>query len=252
MAEVITIGNQSDSTITAFGDDCKYHNTSAFSYVIFENKALDWAREVLFAIKKKYQVPDDVLIHMRLLTNAGYRKQNGIAHLIDELLFQFVSETIDRMNEIPFLVRASYFSGELPRDVVDDEVGIIWSDKAMQSMLAKFALIPLNLQRYRYTDLKIVISKDATLLRFMGKRRRQAHRWARGFSDIEAPPGYVYEFEPVIAKPEDEILLQLADLTVYLIAHSFDSEKPSLRHRVILEKVRNIDVKPFSFADYNG
>jgi hypothetical protein len=41
---------------------------------------------------------------------------------------------------------------------------------------------------------------------------------SRGFSSIEAPPGYAYEFQPVISRPEDEILSQLADLLVYLIA----------------------------------
>lgn len=114
------------------------------------------------------------------------------------------------------------------------------------------ALIPLNLQRYGYTDLKIVVSREATILPFLGKQRRQAHRWARGFSSVEAPPGYVYEFEPIVLKPEDEILLQLADLVVYLIAHSFDRERLVLRQRAILEKVRNIDVKPFRFVDYNA
>jgi hypothetical protein len=250
MAEVFTIGNPSDSKITAFGDDSKYHHTNAFSYVIFENSGLDAARESIVAIKKRYRVPDGVLIHMRQLTNAGYRKKSELGHLNDKLLFQFVSEIIDRMNEIPFFVKGSYFTGELPRNVTDDEFSITWSDKAMQSMLAKSALIPLNLQRYAYPDLKIVVSRDATILAFLGKQRRQAHRWAQGFSDIDAPSGHVYEFEPVILKPEDEVLLQLADVMVYLIAHSFDPERPSLRQRAILEKIRNIDVTPFRFVDY--
>jgi len=217
--------------------------------VIFENTGLGLAREKLYALKGMYKLPDDIGVHMRLLTNAVYRQKKGLVHLSDELLSQFASETIDRMNEIPFLVKGAYFSGSLPRDIVDDELSVKWSDKAMQSMLAKSALMPLNLQRYQYVDLKIVVSSDSTMLPFLGKRRRQAHRWVRGFSSIEAPAGHVYEFKPLIMKPEDEILLQLADLVVYLIAHSFDTEKISLGQRLILERIRNIDIQPFRFAN---
>jgi hypothetical protein len=60
MAEVVTIGNQSDSTTTAFGDDCKYHSTNAFSYAIFENTGVGAARELLFAIKQEHELPDGV------------------------------------------------------------------------------------------------------------------------------------------------------------------------------------------------
>lgn len=138
MAEVVTIGNPSDSKISAFGDDCKYHHTNAFSYVIFENTGLAAARETLFAIKKRYRLPDNVLIHMRQLTNARYRKKSGLGHLSDKLLYEFVSDIIDQMNEIPFLVKGSYVTGELPRCVTNDEFSMTWSDKAMQSMLAKW------------------------------------------------------------------------------------------------------------------
>jgi hypothetical protein len=152
------------------------------------------------------------------------------------------------MNQVPVLVKGAWFSGPLPRDVGGEEMPIAWSDKGMQSLLAKWALIPLNLQRYDYPDLKIVVSRDATIVPFLGKNRRQAHNWARGFFSVDAPSDRVYELEPEIGAPDEEVLLQLADLVVYLIAHSLDPERPSLRHRTILERVRNIDVKPFQFV----
>ncbi len=247
MAETITIGNQSDSRITAFGDDSKYHRTNVFSYVIFENTNLALARSMLHDVKSHYKIPDNVLLHMRVLTNAKQRKKCCIDHLTQESIFQLVSEIIDRMNEIPFLVKASYYSGDLPENVVDPQFGITWSDKAMQSMLAKDALIPFKLQQYSYSDLRIMISRDATMTSFIGSKGRQAHRWARGFSNIDAPAGLVYEFDPPIGEPKEEILLQLADVMVYVIAHCVDAEKPSLPFQAALSKVRNIDVKQFGF-----
>jgi hypothetical protein len=246
---IIRIGDPLRPRITAFGDDSKFKRTNVFSYVLFENDRLEWSREALCALKRKYGLPQTVQMHMRSLANARYRNENGITHLTAEVLLQFVSEVVERMNEAPFLVRAAYFHGDLPTDIAEPEWGARWSDKGIQSMLAKLALVPLNLQRHKYTDLRIVVSADATLVSFLGTRRRRADRWARGFSDIEAPPGHVYEFTPVIAAPESDILLQLADVVVYLIAHAFDREKVSLRHRLILENVRNIDVQPIQFSD---
>lgn len=228
MSNIIIIGNQPNSKITAFGDDSKFKKTSAFAYVIFENSKLEIARRSLLDIKEKYKIPPNVLLHMRLLNNEFYRNKNGIQHLTGTIMTKFLSDIIDDMNKIPFLIKGCCFSGELPKDIDDEELGVVWSDKAIQSMLAKAALIPLGLEKYEYKDLRIVISQDSTKVRFLGKNKRQAARWTRGFSAIGAPSGYVYEFDPLIQDPTEEVLLQLADAVVYMIAHAFGNGKKSI------------------------
>jgi len=245
MSNIITVGNQPDSKISAFGDDSKFNNTNAFAYVIFENENLETARHSLLNLKEKYRIPDNVLLHMRLLNNDIYRSKNKVQHLAGNVLTELLSDIIDEMNKIPFLVKASYFSGTLPNDSGDEQgLDVVWSDKGVQSMLAKDALIRLNLKNYQYEDLRIIIAQDTTKIGFLGKNRRQAARWARGFSDIGAPSGYVYEFVLIIEEPSEEILLQLADIIVYMIAHAFDNEKASKDYRVILAKIRNYDFNP--------
>jgi len=247
MSNIITVGSQQNSKISAFGDDSKFNKTNAFAYVLFENTGLRIARNSLQSIKENYGIPNNVLLHMRLLNNNLYKRKNGIQNLTTNKLTKMLSDIVDEMNKIPFLIKGRYFSQEPPKDSNDEDLAIAWSDKGIQSMLAKAALIPLDLGKFEYRDLRIVIAQDRTKIGFLGKNKRQAARWARGFSDIEAPSGYVYEFEPLIQEPSKEILLQLADTAVYMIAHAFDNEKSSKDYRAILEKVRNIDVRPFVY-----
>jgi len=249
VSNIITIGNQPESKITAYGDDSKFNNTIAFAYVLFENPKIETARHSLLCLKEKYRIPSKIPLHMRLLNNFFYRKKNDLQHLTASLLDKLVSDIIDEMNKLPFMVKGSFFSGEMPKDLEDDGQGLSveWSDKGIQSMLAKSALTPLNLEKYQYKDLRIIIAEDKTVQKFLGKNKRQAARWARGFSSIEAPPGYVYEFDPIIQKSSEEILLQLADIMVYAIAHTFN-EKASNSYREQLEKVRNINVQSFMFS----
>jgi hypothetical protein len=247
MAEVIKIGSQDESKITAFGDESKYNDTNAFAYIILENIKIDWARNTLFNIKEKYNIPENIPLHLKFINDGRYKKENNLAHLTENKVLELINEIIEEMNKISFLIKGAYYNGILPKDRdYGDGFKIKWSDKGMQSILATFSLIPLNLKKYSYEDLKIIVSRDSSVISFLGDKRRQTNRWANGFSSIGAPEGYTYKFDPIIKSNSDDILLQFADIIVYSISHAFDIEKMKLSYREILYKANNIDIKPYN------
>lgn len=247
MNNVILVGNNPQARIHAFGDDSVYRDVLAYAYAIFQAEHLEAARHAVQTIKAAYAIPAAVPLHMRVLTNPAARRKAGLENLTTEAALSAVSDIVSRMNDLPFLVKAAYTRDPLPPDdeFPDETMRIRWSEKGMLSFIAKFALIPLNLQSYSYTDMHITVASDATRTPFLGKQARQAASWISGFSDVGAPSGMVYKFEPSIVNTADELLLQVADLIVYSIAHAFAPQNRNPFFPKLLTNLRNVDVRPF-------
>lgn len=248
MSNIVEIGQNNQGKITAFGDDCKYNNINTYAYVFFENEKIDLAENILLLIKERYNIPKQTPLHMRILMNEKARKANKIDHLTRDKIEDLINVLYKEMNTVPFMIKCSYYSGKLPKDEIvienNDDCSVRWSDKGMQSLLAKRALIPLNLKKYTYEDLKIVVSHDTTKIHFLGKGRRQSARWIQGFSTIECTQGKVFKFVPIISNANNEPLLQMADTVAYTIAHAYDQRSINKFYRQLVMTVNNIDIRP--------
>ena len=86
--------------------------------------------------------------------------------------------------------------------------------KAYFGLLALQALAPFA------HDVEAFVSRDRTKIRFLGRKRYQAHKGITGFiSDPTVPKGLM-NFSPRVVEWEDEPLLQLADAAAYVVAHT--------------------------------
>ena len=246
-SNVIVWGKQSGATVTAFGDDSKFGDTNAFAYVFFRYEHLETARATLRILKAEYRIPEAVTIHLKDWRSGHFRQKNRLKHLEDRDVMRFVEDAIHRLNALTFFVQGRYWSGTLPINQAHPTMGVEWSDKAMQAFLAQTALVELDLRHYKREEINVIISRDSTMFRFMGARRRQAHGWVSGFSDIGAPPGYVYRLEPRVQRAEDDLLLQFADSIVYLVSHAFEPDRGAGEYLRILDMARNLDVRRMTF-----
>lgn len=247
-SKIIVWGMQPGATVTAFGDDSKYGDTNAFGFVFFKNEHLDTARATLRILKAEFRIPAAVSIHLKDWRSGHFRQKNGLKHLEDRDVLRFVEDAIYRLNALTFFVQARYWSGALPINQVHPTMGVEWSHKAMQAFLAQTALVELDLRHYTREDINVVMSRDSTMIQFMGARRRQAHGWVSGFSSIGALPGYVYRLEPKVQRAEDDLLLQFADSIVYLVSHAFEPDQRAGQYRRILNMARNLDVRRMTFT----
>lgn len=244
----IHIGNPVEPRLCLYGDDSAFETTSAYAFVIFEQAKTQAASDSLRAIKKRYEIPETVPLHMRILFSGHARSKLGLT-ISREKIQGLLHDVVNEMNNLSFFLHGSYYRGPLPESPETDDAPdfrVTWSIKAMQSLLAKDALIRINFRDYKYSDMRIIVAEDPTRLPFLGKQRRQAHGWAGG-SDIGAPQGFVFHFSPLVRSPSTEPLLQLADLFVYAIAHALEPANRNPTFPSLLQAVNNIDVQPARF-----
>ena len=98
----------------------------------------------------------------------------------------------------------------------------------------------------RFNAVEIVASADKTQAKLFGNGSRQAHNLLRGFSDIGAPPGSVFQFSPRISTTSDDPLLQLADV-VYALCHQLDEEKRQSFWRTQVPPIKNLQSIPWGY-----
>jgi hypothetical protein len=235
-ARILGVGRSDQASYLAFGDDSQFGDTLAYAFAIVHCARAEMVEARLLALKEQFNIPQGTPLHCRVLFSGQQREQARLGHLTPQDAQLIVKRAVTIMNRGPVLVRYAVGSLAEWRLAIGDELEMhhetddtttkepVKNDpKGLLSMLmqACFYVPPNGSEGPIASECKIFVSEDSTMIKFIGNRRRRADRMYSGFLDIGAPPGHVFQLEPIATDAGSQPLLQLADIAAYICSHNF-------------------------------
>ena len=234
-AKTIPAGGDRAAKYVAFGDDSQFGDTLAFAFVVVRRDRLRYAEERLNGLKRLYRIPNDVRLHCRVLFHKVARINAGLDHLTDDDARAILRRAVELINRVPMILRYSHdslsrFASSLGNeieltgeaDTTKITVPVNVDPKGLLGILmqACFAVPPNRSQGPTASDCEIIVAEDRTKVAFIGPQRRRADSMYRGYSDVGAPTGGVFQLQPTVLKANDSPMLQLADIAAYMCSHA--------------------------------
>lgn len=256
----IPVGLNSHSKYVAFGDDCQFNDIYGYAYIVVKRSRIPWIIRELEAIKTLFSFPTEVTLHCRVMFSGDQRRKAGLSHLTREGIESIVIRCLLLLNNAGVHVRFSSGSLQEFKDTMGNTL-TMWDHvnatklhaplhhdpKGLISLLSQMCLmVPAPDRRFaRSEEWEIVVSKDTTPAKLIGKGSRQAHHLMNGFSSIGAPEGQVFQFTPRISTEATHPLLQLADVAVYALCHALDGSEKAAFWRSQLPSLRQLHHIPY-------
>lgn len=227
MDNVIPVGSNTNSRFCAYGDESRHKDILVYAYAGFDRENIGHAEKVVDMLRKEYKFPKRLPIHCRVLYNAEARRKCGLSHLNFEKVNKLIGQLINQMNEIPVVCRFAWTALTDKQPLVDSsdpEWRLPNEPKGIIGILMQgcFAVPADGSQGLPANETEIFVSADSTKIQFMGKKRYQAHRGYRGFSDIGAPTGEIFGIQPRVIPNDrwmEHPLLQVGDVFAYICSH---------------------------------
>ena len=228
---IIEAGNDPNSPYVAFGDDSEYEDVLLYAYIICPRQKLPNLERGIYQLKKEFDIPQNVPIHLRNLLSGQYRAKHNITNFNQTRQAVFYRKAINLLNRTKCFARFTYTlipeSGRLlPENNPTDQIQIVEDRKVILHQMAAACLIPYSengIQLFSVTDFEVFISKDKTKVKLeKSGRRRQAHFMSEALIPTSHPPrqdSYA-RLKPVFEESKDNIFLQFADVLVYILAHA--------------------------------
>lgn len=224
------VGASSSTHYVAVGDDSVFEGAIVYGFAIFRRTRLKRLVQGVKDIKQRFRIPDDVDIHCKDFLHECSRSRLGIHHLSNTDVESVYRNVVTLLNQCDVLVkyglafedkiRGIWDSGTLVLEGGDStvEVPVRYDPKGILGLLAQtcFSSAPGAGHGPSAEELEIFIAPDSTKVKFLGGAR-QAHNWARGFSDMGT--GTVLEVVPNIGGCPKE-LFELADVIAYMCSHA--------------------------------
>lgn len=258
--KTIQVGNASDSTYVAFGDDCQFNDICGYVLIGLRRSRIGVITRELDRIKDGFKIPRSTPLHCRVLCGFHQREKAGLGHLTREDAQNTVLRCLLLLNNYGMHVkfahaRLSEFSAKLgdtltlsdQQQANPIDLAVHHDPKGLISLLSQTSMIVPWADRKlsRFNAVEIVASADKTQAKLFGNGSRQAHNLLQGFSDIGAAPGSVFQFSPRISTTAEDPLLQLADVVVYALCHQLDEEKGQSFWRTQLPPIKNLQSIPW-------
>lgn len=238
MAEsnIIEVGQSGNAPYVAFGDESAFGSHLVYAYAVVPRTAVNRLESKLQTLRTDYRFPAGVQIHCSALFSGDRRERLGLGHLRRSDVFGLIDKIVYQLNRWRVHVKFAYHAMAHEEPVandpgiaipIDGESGrhderIFPTKKGLLGLLAQLAI--QNPSRRdgcpTVSQCEVIVSRESTKVRFLGDRRRQAHAWASGYSDVGAPDGSVFHIEPRVAEADDVELLQLADVVAYIASHA--------------------------------
>lgn len=236
-ASTIPVGASDKASYLAFGDDSQVRDTLVYAFALVRRTRLGAVEARIAALKERFKIPNEIVLHCRVLFSGQQRQKAGLSHLTPQDVRSIVARAITIMNHGSVLVR--YSVGDLSKfgstigselemqhesDGSTTKLPVKLDPKGLLGMLmqACFAVSPDGSQGPPASECKVFVSEDSTMVEFIGAKRRRADGMYSGFSDIGAPSGQVFQLQPTIVSAASQPLLQLADIAAYVCSHSVD------------------------------
>ena len=241
-SNIIPVGRNDQASFMAFGDDSHFNDTLAYAFAIVERGRVGAIEQRLSALKDRFKIPQDVVLHCRVLFSGHQREKAGLSHLTRRDIERVVSHVVRIMNQHRVLVRYSVCSLAEWKAAIGDEIELLDAynkpaervpvnadPKGILTLLAQacFAVPPDGSEGPTASQCQIVVSGERTMVRFVGRTRKRADLMYSGFSDIGAPDGQAFQLDPTIVDAADAPLLQLADVAAYICSHAWKVDAES-------------------------
>ncbi|OGT33657.1 MAG: hypothetical protein A3C44_00765 [Gammaproteobacteria bacterium RIFCSPHIGHO2_02_FULL_39_13] len=244
----ILVGRNTDAKYIAFGDDSSCGNILLYAFLIIERTNTQSIEGKVVTLKERYKIPDSTPLHCKELLSGQYRKKHKIDHLAPDDIRKIFTGVFDILNEASACVRYSHcdLQSGLDNLGVNDKKNTIEfqhvSGKTIDFPLSKvtedFKKLFLNIlpslcwqipsaEFPSVENCYIVASADTTIIKPFGKPGQRADNLNFGYSDINLPANTLSRLSPEIAKTNDHIMLQLADIVAYIFSHSH-GENPNI------------------------
>ena len=228
MSNVISIGRNPDARFCVYGDESRFRTVLVFAFAVFHRQNLEHAHSILTAIRREYRIPPTTPIHCRVLYNSDARKKHGVDHLDQPTVDALIAALVGQLKDVPVACRFAWTA--LPdRDPLVNSTDPSWilpsEPKGVIGLLmqACFAVAADGGEGPAASESEVFVSADPTKIRFLGDKRYQAHRGYGGFSDVDSPPGQVFDIRPHIVTAnrwKEQPLLQVADVLAYICSHA--------------------------------
>lgn len=236
----IRVGSNIETPYVAFGDDSQFENVVVYGFVICKRRHLKHINTEVKLLKKRFKIPNDVVLHCKMLFHADKRKKIGLEHLTPEDVQSIVSRAITIINQGPAMLNYAVGNLDVFRSTLGDsepvlefqnisdgsitEVPVSFDPKGALGILmqACFAVPPDGSQGPTANQCQIFASADSTRIKFIDSQKRRADGWYSGFSDIGSPDGQIFQMQPTIATVDTQPMLQLADVAAYVCSHAQD------------------------------
>ena len=228
---VIESGNNLNSKYIAYGDDSVFKEILVYGFIIVKREKKSSLEKDVFNLKKEFGIPKDIPIHMRNLISGQYRDKHNIKKLNKDRIPIFIRKFVNVLNKNDCFIRYCYTkvpeSGKLlPENSPDDEIKIIENHKAILHQMAGACFTPYiqeNVTLFTANDFEVYISYNDEKVKIAENTpRRQAHYLSEMLVPLSNPahPDSYIRLKPHIQLMKDNILLQAADVIVYMLAHS--------------------------------
>lgn len=249
------IGGNQNAPFVAFGDDSQYNGALVFAYVVVPRTRLRRALRDIGKIKEKFKFPAGAAIHCRELFSGQQRAKQGLAHLGQQEARAIVQHAITLINQHKVFLRYAYAHTERIEGIFGSSGTITlahkfdgsevvlpaaFEPKGIIGLLAHacFASNPDGSQGPTASQCEIYAAQDKTQVRFVGKGRQRADSLIRGYSDIGAPEGVIFQINPTIASSDFSPLFELADIAAYLCSHAIHTGDRESFFRDALSRVK--------------
>ena len=219
-------------------------DTLVYAFCFFRREDIGNIERAIREIKKLHGFPQDVPLHFSALMNPFSREKAGLQSFSNDSIKALISSIVEFLNEIPFLLRYSYYTitgNEADDKPDDDNIPVYFEEKGIICLLCQdiFVVDANGSCGPSANECQIFVSEERTKIKFLGEKRQRADRWFRGYSDIGAPKGYVYHLNPIIKKSNEIDLLQIADIFSYICSHAKSTKCADSYYSHILNKVKN-------------
>jgi len=226
----LKVGSSTSARYLAVGDDSVFNGAIVYGFAIFRRTRLKRLVQGVKDVKQRFGIPADIDIHCKDFRLACSRSKLGIEHLSDVDVENVYRNVVTLINNCDVLVkyglayedkvRGFWSEGTITLEGGDSpvEVPVRYDPKGILGVLAQtcFASAPGAGHGPSVEELEIFIAPDSTKVKFLGGAR-QAHNWARGFSDMGT--GIVHEVTPNIGGCAKE-LFEIADVIAYMCSHA--------------------------------
>lgn len=230
----IQVGRDSNAPYLAFGDDSQYKGALTFAYVVIPKVVVNKVMRDLAKLKQKFKFPEGTPIHCRVMFSPQQRQKANLSHLTNDEAMQIVHHCVTLVNMHRLYVRYAFALEENWKQIWDGkQVTELYNEKGELQLhpstqdpkgvlgsLAQACWAPLINGAPKSIEGEMYASKDSTMTSFIGEKRRQAHNWIKGLTNIDAADGYWNEIAPSFEPGPYESLLELADVVSYAICHA--------------------------------
>jgi len=224
-------GQNSNSPFIAYGDDSAYEEILIYGFIICKRSQASKLENEIINIKKEFEIPDKIPIHMKSLLSGQYRKKKNISNFGRSRQPLFFRKVVNILNKNRCIVRYCYTvipdSGKIfPKDSPDEKIPLIENHKATVHQMASACFTPyVEHGKLVFTakDFEVFLSHDSTKVKFSPiSPRKQAHFLSELLIPTTNPPrpGTYIRLRPNIQLMKNNIFLQFADAVVYMLAHA--------------------------------